>query len=399
MTIKESLAQLSTGLTQPMDAYMASDAALAMAARKDIVAKLEPFHLPEITKLICGSGELLAIYGKQYSRVAPFYADGSAEWIYTVLSEKDKDSGYFSEFVFPYASLAILQNFRTAYQRYINTREEQEAILENCTKKKAVLEQKQIQRTAEREKHEAAVRNAPADMDESQLAEMKKRVSSSKGILTRTKKELEDCQRGIEEAAQKKGTCNEIIMRLVDAYSEATALSQMFGDQLSKARQAAFDACDDRSIIASSIFAIKETGEIPVALSEHLKQYAFSQLFLSVLDEQCSGADAVSVIAQLYENGVVDICDDPFSCYLSDHPEAVSRFFVNAYVFSANERNTKNSDFESWLGFIIDHAFPGDEPCNQLCRYDEVWENVSSAEGWKTIIDKLLERKENLFYS
>lgn len=398
MTIKESLARLSASLARPMDEYVASDVAVAMVTRTDFIAKLEPFHLPEITKLICGSEELLAIYGEQYSRVAPFYVNGSVEWIYSILPEQDKDSGFFSEFVFPYASLDILKNFLAAYRRYVNIRDKQKEVLADREKRKATLEQKMAERTAEKEKWEAAIQDAPTDIDENQLAEMKKRVSSCKSTLTKTKRELANCLLCIEEVTRKNDTCNEIIIRFIGAYNEATGLIQTIGDRLSEARQAAFDACDDRNIITSYISAINDNGEIPVALSESLKQYAFSQQFLSVLDERY-GADAVSIIARLYESGAVDIYDDPFSFYLSSHPEAVSRFFVNAYVSSVNEHNAEDSDFGSWLGFIIDNAFPGDEPCNQLCLYDEVWESITTIGGWQAVVDALLERKENLFHS
>lgn len=396
MTIKESLARLPASLTRPMDEYMATDAAAAIAARQDFIAKLEPFHLPEITKLICGSEELLAIYGKQYSRVAPFYVNGGAAWISSILPEKDKDSDYFSEFVFPYASPDILKNFLAAYGQYVNIRAKQEKTLTDREERKAALEQKISERIAEKEKWEAAIQDASTDKN--QLAEVKKKVSACKGTLTKARKELDDCQLGIKEAAREKDDCDEILCRLTDAYNEAESLNQTIAGRLSKARQAAFDACDDRNIITRYISAINDSGKIPAALSESLKQYTFSRQFLSTLDEQY-GADAVSIIARLYESGTVDIYDDPFCHYLSSHPEAVSHFFVNTYVSSANEHNTEDSDFESWLGFVVDHAFPGEEPCSQLCLYDEIWENVTSIERWKAIADALLERKENLFCS
>lgn len=396
MTIKESLARLTASLTYPMDEYVASDAAIAVAARKDIIAKLEPFHLPEITKLICGSEELLAVYGEQYRHVAPFYINSSVERIYSVLPERNKDSTYFSELVFPYASLDILKNFLVAYSRYVNTGNQQKEILADRVKRKAALEQKIAEKVSEKEQWEAAIQDAPTDVDKNQLDELKKKVTSCKSTLTKTKKELDNCQFSIVEITRKNDICDEIIIRLIGAYNEANGLTQTIGDRLSEARQSAFDVCDDRSIIQNHISSVIDYGEIPVALSESLKQYSFSQQFLSVLDERYK-AEAVSIIAQLYDSGVVDIYDEPFSGYLSNRPEAVSRFFVNAYVSFGNEQNLEGSDFESWLGFIIENAFPGDEPSNQLSLYDDVWEKVATIEGWQAVIDALLARKEKLF--
>ena len=97
MTPKEMLAKLSTQLSKSQNEYMSLDVAIELTQNIALLTKLEPYHLPEITKLICGSHSLMDLFSDEYKLVCPFYHDNSIDTMMMHFREKDKDSAYYNK--------------------------------------------------------------------------------------------------------------------------------------------------------------------------------------------------------------------------------------------------------------------------------------------------------------
>lgn len=398
MTIKEALAKLTTQLALSLDEYGKSEAARTISNNSELLAKLELFRLPEITKLICSSEELLEKYGEQYRTVAVYYNDGSIEAIFPTLQDITKDSDYFINSVFPFASPDILNSFICAYNRYVSHEKHLKKSIKDKQEDHSRLTQKLSDKTAEKERCEAELNELPDDVADKRN-ELKKHIASCKGTLTKTQKELNECQHNIDEITRESNIYAEVISRLSNAFIEAQKQVKNTATHFAEARQAAFDACDEKKVIIDYVQQFWTTGSIPPEMLDGLKQYNFSQQLITVLHETFSD-NAIAILAKLFENGAIDIYDEPFHSFLSSHPEAVSTFFADTFISNYTaSADADDSDFTSWLDFIIDNAFPGSEPTNQLCCYDLIWEKTTSADAWKVIVNAVIENKPEMFHN
>ena len=74
MSIKVLLAELCAKRYLPMAEYKKIPAFVEMEQETEIIEKLEGFHLPEITKLICGSDVLAEMaWATKYEKIRPLY--------------------------------------------------------------------------------------------------------------------------------------------------------------------------------------------------------------------------------------------------------------------------------------------------------------------------------------
>ena len=388
MTPKEMLAKLSTQLSKSQNEYMSLDVAIELTQNIALLTKLEPYHLPEITKLICGSHSLMDLFSDEYKLVCPFYHDNSIDTMMMHFREKDKDSAYYIDHVFPLADDQIIDSFIFGFNRLDKTIRYYSESIKDQKERQGTIQTKIDDNLKETSDIDAAISQYPGDSTDETFKGLSKKKSSLKGNLTKYKKEMDAVIQKISDLKEKYDDSCEQYRRVIAAFNEAKAIKETYSANLSQSREKAYEACDDRALIKTHIHTILDTGSIPRELAEELKRFDFCVQFLSLLSNSFPDR-AVSILALLYENGIIDICEEPFCHYLETNADAVAGYFLNRYLpKGAAEFTTEVSDFDSWCDFIVSQSFFNGSSINYT-SFDALWDRIPSAKCWRILVDSI----------
>lgn len=399
MTVRESLAKLSTQLTKPLREYIAIDVAVDLSKNTILLSKLEPFHLPEITKLICGHPSLRTHFGDAYDRLFPFYEDGSADSMMIHFADTSKDSLYYIDHIFPLADSCIIEGFIQAFNRLDKQIKHYQAAIKEQREEESRTLVKIEGNTTETATVIESLGEFPEGSSDEKYKELTKRRTSLKGNRTKYNKNLEATRQKIATLSEKYEQLCEQYRRLIEAYGVARKIKDEYQSKLSKARMEAYEACDEKAAILRSVQELLVTGNVPSDLVEGLRQYEYCTQFISTLAKDHPDR-AISSIALLYEQGAIDICDDPFCMFLGANPEAVSRYFLNSYLAAdARDFSVSATDFDSWCDFIISQAFFETDHPAAFELYDTLWDQIPTPACWRTIIERIRDRDEDVFIS
>lgn len=115
MSIKVQLAELCANRQLPMAEYKKLTAFAMLEQESALIEKIEGFHLPEITKLICGSESLGALpWAGKYQKISPLYCNPEEIDVVQVILECKTASSFESE-ILRFADAGILQMFQKYY--------------------------------------------------------------------------------------------------------------------------------------------------------------------------------------------------------------------------------------------------------------------------------------------
>lgn len=395
MTTKEMLAKLSTQLAKPLNEYIAIDVAVDLASNAPLLSKLEPFHLPEITKLICGHPGLVNRFGESYRILRPFYEDSSTDAMFARMAEADKDSPFYIDRIFPFADSFILDGFIQAFNRLDKQIKHYQATVKDQQEEEnrtlAKIEGNAVETASVLE----CLATYPDGSTDDKVKELQKRKSSLKGNLTKYNKNLELTRQKILSLTEKYEQLCEYYRRLIEAYGVARKVKEDYQAKLSKARLVAYESCDERNTIHRMIQDFLSVGEVPADLADELKKYDFCVQLVSLLSKNYS-EQAITIVAKLFEQGTIDICDDPFRIFLAAHPDELSKYFLGAYLTSdTNSFDTEATDFDSWCDFIVTQAFFEPEQSLGFEAFDALWDNLPSPSCWQVILDIIKEHDED----
>lgn len=159
--------------------YAQEPAAMELAQNEELIARLEPLHLPEITKLICANPTLFERFKEEYGAVYPLYEDPSVETVERLLGENRNNAAFFAEKIFPLADEKILESFIQMFNRHNQEIEIKRDEFKNQTDQKSTLE-KEIN---EKEQKLSEIVDGGK--------ENKEKISSIRGIITKKKSTTE----------------------------------------------------------------------------------------------------------------------------------------------------------------------------------------------------------------
>lgn len=395
MTVKEALAKLYAYIDKPIQEYAKQETAISMAEDLELLSKLEPFQLPEITKLICSSKNLTAHFGESYIAVQPYYEDTSIETMLERFSDESKDSSYYITSVFPFADSVIMDSFLYAYSKVEEAIQISTKIIEEQCKEVARLTEKIKEKEYEINEIEAELSLYPkGNNDEKKL---KQKASGLKAARTKAYKELDRCQERIKTATAERENLLKQWERLRAAKEQAYQIKGTYSEALSKARTEAYAACDEKSIIQKLLNTYLNTNKLPDQLLSSLKNANFVVRFLGILDNEYP-TKAVSVLAALYEIGAIDIHEGPVKEFLISHTEELSAFFLSNYMsIDASSFNAEKADFSSWLAFIIENSFAPECSSEDYRAFGSIWDSGLSVDCWNLIMNSILEFQETDF--
>lgn len=389
MTNKEKLARLagtydySNKNSMSLEEYGKTSIAIEIAGDELLIEKLEPFYLPEIIKLICANNKLLNKYADTYASIHIYYIENSVKAMENEFRNHVYDSIYYIEKVFPLIDAKILKNFIDAYEYYS----------ENAVRKQSEVNKKLL----EKEKLEKEVKDIDEkinniDEKDEKFKNDKKSLNSKKTNKTKKLDNLKDEIRRFEEEGVKS---LEIKSRLNEAYNVANTLVGGYKDKISAARSKAYFLLDEKNAIKSQIEHYIRTGEITLQFAEELKKNDFLQLMLRELDLSfCE--ESVHILAELYDNGKIDLYDSVFKEYLVSHTEQLSGYFVSKFIKNNKQDSALQEDYTSWCELVLDVVL-SDTTGNSIRDCYIIWKALAEENKWNDFLDILIEKDEERF--
>ena len=170
---------------------MSLDVAIELTQNIALLTKLEPYHLPEITKLICGSHSLMDLFSDEYKLVCPFYHDNSIDTMMMHFREKDKDGAYYIDHVFPLADDQIIDSFIFGFNRLDKTIRYYSESIKEQIERRGTIQTKIDDNLKETSDIDVAISQYPDDSTDETFKGLSKKKSSLKGNLTKYKKEMD----------------------------------------------------------------------------------------------------------------------------------------------------------------------------------------------------------------
>ena len=389
MTAKEMLAQLASNIDLPLDKYTVLDAAVALSKNFDLLSKLESFHLPEVTKLICGSPALTARYGESYRHLVPFFSDNSLESMLTRFGECDKDSTYYITHIFPLADNHVLNSFVQAFNRIDKRIKNLKDSIEKANNEQSASEEKIKDLQAQLVSMNAQLDELSKDSLDEKYRQKRKDISYTEGVLTKEKNKLANKKKLVNSLFIEREQLQKQYICFLPAYNHAKKVQETYQESLSKSRAEAFSACDHTYIMHQIIQNFISSGAGSSELEIGLTKYTFCVQFLSVLSTKYLDR-SIDILSALYDLGYIDILDAPFSTFLASNPYDVSCFFMSKYYNQeGNKFMDEKENFEGWCDFIITKAFFETEDPLAFEGYDYLWEHIPSASCWKSFLDTI----------
>ena len=384
MTNKDKLAKLYEYYHSKMlhGQFSRTTVAIEIAGDEQLVDKIEPLHLPEMIKLICSNDKLLNKYAEAYEPVHTYYINDSISDIKLKLKNKACDSIYFIEKIFPLSDYKILKNFIEAYEDF----------LDNALKKQAEVSKGNTTKNKLEQEIEEINKEINALNEDNEEFESKKKSLNNK--LNKKKKEKEAIENEIEKAEKEGKLSAEIEMRIDKAYVVAKQLIESYFEKVSIARKKAYFLCDEKNAVKSIVENYIKSGEITPQFKEELKKQDFLKSMLETLDSSFCD-ESVHILAELYDEGLIDLHDDIFIRYLVSHPEQMSAYYVSKFI-KDNNLNDSREDYESWTELILDCVL-SDVTGDFIRDCYIIWKALAEENKWNDFLDILIEKDEERF--
>ena len=187
MKIKPILAELYKNLYLPLDEYRALPESQILYTNIDVLSQLESYHLPEITKVICANESILGIAAfEQYRVIRNIYVSQDDTTYIQLLSQISPDEIIHN--ILPLADEPILKKIYSFCDLWLNKLNILSQEITDCESKIEFLEQKMENDREKLAQKESELLKSDSNTDG------KKHNSSIKGIITKTKNQIEKDQ-------------------------------------------------------------------------------------------------------------------------------------------------------------------------------------------------------------
>lgn len=399
MTYREFLAKLSSHLTLPLPEYIATEAAENISKNLDLLSKLEPFHLPEIIKLISGHPALIKRFSPKYDAIYPFYENNSIDSFSARFSDKSIDSMYYIDCIFPFADLSIIENFIFTYNRIALQIKNLEKTLEEKDKKEKHISNEISSIEDKINEIKETMLPFPSDSDDPIFLSLKKNYANLKGKLTRNTNLLKKLHSENESDINKISFLCEQRGRLSEAYQIALKYKENYSHTISGARNAAYEVLDEKHMLKQYLDQLMSSNVAPDTFKTELKNFKYVNHMLSFIETNYKDS-YICIIAKLYENSYIDIYDFPLCDFLGSHANEVSLYILENYLTPPKTNfDISKTDFNSWLDFIIEKEFLDDDCSNSSMMFSMLWDHIPSIDCWRSIISAIISRNVDKFIS
>lgn len=386
MKIKPILAELYKNLDLPLDEYRALPESQILYTNIDVLSQFESYHLPEITKVICANESILGIAAfEQYRVIRNIYVSQDDTTYIQLLSQINPDEIIHN--ILPLADESILKKFYSFCDSWLNKRNILSQEITDCESKIEFLEQKMENDREKLAQKESELLKSDSNTDE------KKHNSSIKGIITKTKNQIEKDQieynninYDLDAKRDNIKSINAILERNIKVFEAIKTILDDYVSAVGVRRDKAYKIITDSP--AKKLIDCVITGNATLEQRKKLKD----ELFCISMISEFSSYDAVTVIdvvTKLYDMGDIDINEGVFKSYLINHIEDVCQYMVFKYDSVAPKQD---ESYEAWIEYIIDVLLEfGYIP--QLSIY---MNSIKNDETWHYILDSISSNRPDL---
>lgn len=348
MDIKVQLAELCAAYTLPMREFCQTPAYLNLEKEPEIIEKIEQYHLPEITKLICGSKSLSEQdWAAPYQRISSLYQTYPHLDVVKILLSFQKVSE-FETGILKYADHQMLEKFENYF--------------EELRKK---LDRKRKERTSIKKKIQKIKKEQP----EEQVPEVSEETEKAEMALK---------------------TLEEEIARLCSFLKEEKAFADKITEYLQKEekieenRAAVYGLFREQKVPREEKFlrSFIQTGVMTEEEERLFRDDSFVACLLLYMGEDSMRDYAIPILMKLYDEGVIDLVEGPASDFIDGHPQLLCTFLREKLSVVRNPTEEEE--------LLLDKALQK-EFCSDPSPFTGYWNSLTDGDSWTWIISRLHE--------
>lgn len=384
MSIEVQLAELFENRKLPMTEYKKLSAFRTMEKEMDIVEKLEAFHLPEITKLICGS-EILATapWADKYQKIRPLYCTAEDIDPRSVIVECETESSFESD-ILCFADFDIWKVFYQYYEDWL--------VLEETKRKEKTTLMKKVK---EAKKKLEAIVNTPVEetqeVQNTPVAEERTARTNAERELLEAQNKLAEFQFELNKVSNWLGEQKGYIEKIRAYESKIQEADSEENREKAYAFVSDIKESDEEKFLKNFII----TAEIPQEYYSKFYEQSFVDRMLQCLEQDSFQDYSLPILLKLYEEGVIDLIEGPASDFIEKHPESLCEYLMEKAPQSLEE--LKNPEFEVLFEKAIQKELSNVAE-KETSFFANFWNTITDQGIWKWIIAKINEmvEEENL---
>lgn len=380
MSIKVQLAELCANRKLPMAEYKKLTAFGMLEQESAIIEKIEGFHLPEITKLICGSEILSALpWAGKYQKISPLYCKPEEIDVVQVILGCKTASSFEGE-ILRFADAGILQMFQKYYDDLLalqdTKRKERTKLVKkiNAEKKKEEEAAVSVAETTEETEVPLMSENKEngdtSDLPEVQLSADEKKLETLKNELSKLDKYLKQHKVYIEKI-------RDYVAKLQETDSDEN-------------REKAYRSLNDVKMPYEEAFlkSFISSGVVSEEYHVQFRDQGFVNRILQCLEKGSFKDYAVPILLKLYDEGAIDLIEGPASDFLNQHPERLCDYLVEKAPISVEDLS--NPEFELLIEKAIQKEL-SDATGKSSSFFSEFWNTIVDQSIWRWIVSKVNE--------
>ena len=378
MSIKVQLAELCANRKLPMAEYKKLTAFGMLEQESAIIEKIEGFHLPEITKLICGSEILSALpWAGKYQKISPLYCKPEEIDVVQVILGCKTASSFEGE-ILSFADAGILQMFQKYYDDLLalqdTKRKERTKLVKkiNAEKKKEEEAAVSVAETTEETEVPLMSENKEngdtSDLPEVQLSADEKKLETLKNELSKLDKYLKQHKVYIEKI-------RDYVAKLQETDSDEN-------------REKAYRSLNDVKMPYEEAFlkSFISSGVVSEEYHVQFRDQGFVNRILQCLEKGSFKDYAVPILLKLYDEGAIDLIEGPASDFLNQHPERLCDYLVEKAPISVEDLS--NPEFELLIEKAIQKEL-SDATGKSSSFFSEFWNTIVDQSIWRWIVSKV----------
>lgn len=379
MSIKVQLAELCANRKLPMAEYKKLTAFAMLEQEIAIIEKIEGFHLPEITKLICGSEVLGALpWAGKYQKISPLYCKPEEIDVVQVILGCKTASSFEGE-ILRFADAGILQIFQKYYDDLL--------VLQDTKRKERTKLVKKINAEKKKEETAGSVAETTEETEVPLMSENKENEDASA---------LPEVQLSADE--KKLEILKNELSKLDKYLKQHKVYIEKIRDYVAKVQE--IDSDDNREKAYRSLNDVKmpyeetflksfiTSGVVSEEYHVQFRDQGFVNRVLQCLEKGSFKDYALPILLKLYDEGAIDLIEGPASDFLNQHPERLCDYLVEKAPISAEDLS--NPEFELLIEKAIQKEL-SDATGKSSSFFSEFWNTIVDQSIWRWIVSKVNE--------
>lgn len=380
MSIKVQLAELCANRKLPMDEYKKLPAFAMLEQESAIIEKIEGFHLPEITKLICGSEILSALHwAEKYQKVSPLYCNPEETDVVQVILECKTASSFEGE-ILRFADAGILQIFQKHYDDLLALqdakRKERTKIVKKINAKKKKKEESAVSAVETTEEAKATLTSENKENGDSSVAP-EVQLSADEKKLEILKSELSKLDKYLKQ--------HKVYIEKIRAYT--AKVQETDSDEN---REKAYRSLNDVKMPHEEAFlkSFISSGVVSEEYHVQFRDQGFVNRLLQCLEKGSFKDYSLPILLKLYDEGAIDLIEGPASDFLDQHPERLCDYLVEKAPLSVEDLS--NPELELLVEKAIQKEL-SDATGKNSSFFSEFWNTIVDQSIWRWIVSKVNE--------